>query len=121
LSHQNFETIANIIEFVNKPELPGDLTIHSDAQAAVARVAHKGTGPGQDRETRVVKAVQQRHRRGCQTRIEWVSGHSGISGNDRADQLAGEAISHNRKGRTSIAWPNERTSQHYTMAEEMET
>jgi ribonuclease HI len=29
--------------------------------------------------------------------------HTGIDGNERADQLAGEAASEKRKGRTSIA------------------
>jgi hypothetical protein len=53
------EAIANIMEFVNKTELPGDLTIHSDAQAAIARVVHIGTGPRQDRAIKVVKTVQQ--------------------------------------------------------------
>jgi hypothetical protein len=69
------EVIANIMEFVNKTEVPGDLTIHSDAQATIARVAHTGTGPGQDRAIRVVKAIQQLRRRGWRTHIEWVPGH----------------------------------------------
>jgi hypothetical protein len=54
------EAIADIMEFVNQNEIPGDLTIHSDAQAAIARVSHTGTGPGQDRAIRVVKAVQKK-------------------------------------------------------------
>jgi hypothetical protein len=52
------EAIADIMEFVNQNEIPGDLTIHSDSQAAIARVSHTGTGPGHDRAIWVVKAVQ---------------------------------------------------------------
>jgi hypothetical protein len=99
----------------------GDLTIHSDAQAAIARVSHTGTGPGQDRAIRVVKAVQKRKERGCRTSIEWVLGRSGIEGNERADQLTGEAAAEKRTGRTSIIWLKERISQHYSMAKETET
>jgi ribonuclease HI len=115
------EAIADIMEFVNQNEIPGDLTIHSDAQAAIARVSHTGTGPGQDRAIRVVKAVQTRKERGWRTSIEWVLGHSGIEGNERADQLAGEAAAEKKTGRTSIAWLKERISQHYSMAKDTET
>jgi hypothetical protein len=51
------EAIADIMEFVNRNEIPGDLTIYSDAQAAIERLSHTGTGPGQDRAIRVVNAV----------------------------------------------------------------
>jgi hypothetical protein len=58
------EPIVDIMDFVDSNQIPGDLTIHSDAQAAIARVSHTGTGPGQDRARRVVKAVQRRKKRG---------------------------------------------------------
>jgi hypothetical protein len=53
----------------------------------------------------VVQAVQHRPARGWRTSIPWVPGHTGIAGNERADQLAGKAASEKRNGRTSIAWP----------------
>jgi hypothetical protein len=54
------EAIADIMDFVNQNVIPRDLTIHSDAQAAIARVSHTGTGPGQDRAIRVVQAIQNK-------------------------------------------------------------
>jgi hypothetical protein len=68
------EAIANIMEYAIDNQIPGDLTIHSDAQAAISRVGHTGTGPGQDRAIRVVQAVQRRLKQGWRTRIEWVPG-----------------------------------------------
>jgi hypothetical protein len=69
---------------------------------------------------RIVQAVQRRLRQGWCTRIEWVPGHPGIDGNERADQLAGEVASEKRHERTSIAWPKERISQHFTVAKDSE-
>jgi hypothetical protein len=56
--NEEVEEIANILEYITRNQIPGDMTIRSDAQAAIARVAHTGTGPGQDRAVRVVTAVK---------------------------------------------------------------
>jgi hypothetical protein len=109
------------MEFVIYNEISGDLTIHSDAQAAILRVGHTGIGPGQERAIRVVKAIQKRHQRGWRTGIDWVPGQTGIARNERVDQLAGEAASNKQKGRTSIARLKERISQHCAMAKDIET
>jgi ribonuclease HI len=79
------EAIADILDYVNDNHIPGDLTIHSDAQAAIERPGHTGTRPGQERVIRIVKAVQNCHGQGWCTQIEWVPGHTGIEGNGRAD------------------------------------
>jgi hypothetical protein len=66
------EAIADLMEYVTDNEIAGDIAIHSDSQAAIARVGHTGPGPGQDRAIRVVKAVKHRLTRGWHTSIEWV-------------------------------------------------
>jgi hypothetical protein len=115
------EAIADITEFVNQNEIPGDLAIHADAQATIARVSVTGTGPGEDRAILVVTAAPKRMERSWRTNIEWVLGHPGIQGNVRADQVAGEAVAEEQTWRTSIAWLKERISQHYSMAKDTET
>jgi hypothetical protein len=52
------EAIADILQYMNRNQIPGDVAIRSDAQAAIARVGHTGTGPGQVRAIRVVKSGQ---------------------------------------------------------------
>jgi hypothetical protein len=66
------EAIANIMKYVIDNGILCDLTIHSDAQAAIARVGYTGTGPGKGQAIRVVKAAQERHQRGWRIRIDWV-------------------------------------------------
>jgi hypothetical protein len=41
------KAIANIMKYDVDNEIPGDITIHSDAQEAIAQVGHLGPGPGQ--------------------------------------------------------------------------
>jgi hypothetical protein len=55
------ESIANLMELVVDNEIPRDLTIYSDAQAAIAGVVHTGPERGQESTIRVVKVVQKRH------------------------------------------------------------
>jgi ribonuclease HI len=97
------EAIPDILEHVTRNQIVGDVTIHSDVQAAITRVCHTGIGPGQDRAIRVVQAVQHRVAQGWRISMEWVPGHTWITGNERANQLAGMAASEKQKGRTLSA------------------
>jgi hypothetical protein len=51
--------------------------IHSDAQAAIARVSHTGIGPGLDRKIGVVKAVKDR----------WPGGQGGERGSSAVQAI----------------------------------
>jgi hypothetical protein len=42
------KAIVNIVDYINGNEIPGDSTIHSDAQAAIARVRHTATALGKN-------------------------------------------------------------------------
>jgi hypothetical protein len=48
------EAIADIMGYAIDNQIADNLTIHSNAEAAISRVVHTGTGPGQDRALRAV-------------------------------------------------------------------
>jgi hypothetical protein len=97
-SCREVEAIADILEYVTRNQIEEDVTIHSDAQEAIAQVGHIGMGSGQDREIRVVKAIHHWAAQGWWTSIEWVPGYTGIAGNGRDEYLAGKAASGKTEG-----------------------
>ncbi|ODM21420.1 hypothetical protein SI65_02263 [Aspergillus cristatus] len=62
------------------------VTILLDSQAAIARLRHTQPGPGQ------ALAIQAHAiAKGLHATIQWVPGHAGVEGNERADQVAKQA------------------------------
>jgi ribonuclease HI len=81
--------VVRALQLAEKVEDP--VTILLDSQAAIARLRH--TQPGLD-QALVIQAhaiAQRLHTRGCQPTIQWVPGHAGVEGNERADQAAKQA------------------------------
>ena len=65
-----------------------EYTVFSDAQAAISRVAHDQTGPGQALVIRAINASTSILERGNKVTIRWTPSHEGIEGNEQADEMA---------------------------------
>ena len=69
----------------------GSVRIFTDSQAAMRRVLDDRPGPGQREAVRCIFGARRLQHRGVTISIHWVPGHAGITGNEAADQWAGEA------------------------------
>ncbi|ODM18159.1 hypothetical protein SI65_06030 [Aspergillus cristatus] len=88
--------LLGVVRALQLAEKVGDqspVTILLDSQAAIARMRHTQPGPGQALVIQAHAIAKRLHARGCQTTIQWVPGHAGIEGNERADQAAKQAAS----------------------------
>jgi ribonuclease HI len=99
------------------------LSIFSDSTSAIARVKHNKTGPGQSRATKVIRHIQRLKAQGKTASIDWVQGHNNNPGNDRGDELAGQAAElppPRLANAVSIAWMRHTVSDQYTATANIE-
>ena len=66
-------------------------TVFSDSQAALSRVQHDQTGPGQVLAIEAITYVRDLTDRGNTVALRWTPSHEGIEGNELADRMARRA------------------------------
>ena len=78
-------------EFNSREEHGQGYTIFSDSQAAISRIQHDQTGPGQAQALRAKEIEQSLSERANTIEIRWTPSHAGVVGNEKADATAKRA------------------------------
>ena len=84
--------------------------IFTDSQAAMRRILDDRPGPGQAMAVRGIIGATRTHRSGAVISVHWVPGHTGVTGNEIADQWASDAATRelraNRGGLSGLVRPD---------------
>ena len=72
----------------DRDERDQQYTVFSDSQAAISRVQHDRTGPGQALAKRTIELVKNMVDRGNSVTLRWTPAHAGVEENEQADDMA---------------------------------
>ena len=86
--------LLGVVRALQVAEKVGDqrpVIILLESQAAIARLQHTQPGPGQALVIQAHAIAKRLHTQGRQPTIQWVPGHAGVKGNEKANQVAKQA------------------------------
>ena len=87
-NHAELSAIRVALAITDAPGLRElELVIRSDSEYAIGAVTRASETEAHRPNARLISLVR-RAMRGRRVRVEWVRGHSGVEGNERADELA---------------------------------
>jgi ribonuclease HI len=95
------------LELALKSKDKGPITVLLDSRAAISRIQHQEPGPGQGLAIWAHRTAHALRAQGRIVTIQWVPGHHGIEGNERADQAAKQAAQkppRGGQGKLSLAY-----------------
>ena len=106
--------IGQALEELNgREERDRRYTIFSDSQAALSRVQHDRTGPGQTLAVKAIATAEAISQRGNVITLRWTPSHKGITGNERADRTAKNAAE-GKEGEANQEYLREASLSHLT-------
>ena len=83
--------IARALQLAEKVGDQRPVTILLDSQAAATGLRQTQPGPGQALVIQAHATAKRLHARGRKPTIQWIRGHAGVEGNERADQAVNQA------------------------------
>ena len=85
----------------------------SDSQAAISRVQHDRTGPGQTQARKAIETARRITSRDNSITLRWIPAHAGVEGYEKADDMAKRAAEE-KEERAPTAYLMEASLSHLT-------